>query len=138
MDLKKLSIKELEDLRSKITSLIEEKFIPKYKEEDCFINPNNLCFGYILGVFDAKYEVVINSLSGGDHTTERVDESYLDNCVFISQEDYDELYISRNDVFNEVYKFRDEKQQEIRDFMNSLEKEFNQKVKNVINEYKNG
>ena len=137
IDLKSLSIEELESLRSEIDSLIKEKFNPKYKEEDCFINPNDLSFGYILGIFGTKYEIVVNFLSGGDYTIERVNESYLDNCVFISQEDYDELYISSNDIFNEVSIFRDEKQKEIQDFMKSLEEGFKSKVQKMIKEYKN-
>lgn len=122
MDLKSLSVEELENLRSEIDSLIKEKFVPKYKEETCFINPKDLSFGYVFGIFGTKYEIVVNFLFGDDHTIERINESYLDNCVFISQEDYDELYISRNDLFNDICKFRDEKYKEIKDFTDSLKK----------------
>lgn len=137
MDLKSLSIEDLKILHAEITSLIEEKFVPKYKEENCFINPEDFSFGYILNIIDTEYEIVLDSFSCSSHSIIYVSEQYLDNCIFISQEDYNELYISRNDLFNNLYKFRDEKNKEIKDFTDSLEKEFHYKIQEIINEYKN-
>lgn len=134
MDLKSLSIKELENLRSEIDSLIEEKFNPKYKEEDCFINLNDLSFGYILGIIGTEYEIAVNFNA---ESLQHVSEQYLDNCIIISQEDYDELLISENDISNDVYKFRDEKYKEIQIFKKSLEKKLKDKVQKMIKEYQN-
>lgn len=136
MDLKNLSIEELKNLRLEIDSLIKKKFNPKYKEEDCFINPNDLSFGYILGIINTEYEIVLHSLSHGNPTS-YVSEQGLNNCIFISQEDYNELCISRNDLFNDFYKFRDEKNKEIQNFMKSLEKGFKDKVQKMIKDYQN-
>lgn len=135
MNLKNLSIEELENLRSEITSLITEKYIPKYKEDTYFINPNDLSFGYIIGIVDMEYKIIINSHN--NHYMDYVPEQYLDNCIIISQDDYNELYISKNDLFNDFYKFRDEKNKEIQDFMKSLEKGFKDKVQKMIKDYQN-
>lgn len=135
MDLKNLSVEELENLRSEIDSLILSKFNPKYKEENCFINLNDLSFGYINGIVDTAYEIVSNSY--GNHHTKYVSEQYLNNCIFISQEDYNELYVSKNDLLNDSYKFRDEKYKEIQDFTKSLEKKLKDKVQKMIKEYQN-
>lgn len=135
MDLKNLSTEELEKLRSEIDSLILSKFNPKYKEVDCFINLNDLSFGYINGIVDTAYEIVSNSF--GNHHTKYVSEQYLNNCIFISQEDYNELYISKNDLLNDSDKFQNEKYREIKDFTESLEKKFRDMVQKMIKEYKN-
>lgn len=132
-NLENLSIEELKNLRSEITSLIEEKFAPKYKEDDCFINPKDLSFGYILGI-GTEYEISVNFNS---ESLQHVSEQYLDNCIIISQEDYDELLISENDISNDVYKFRDEKYKEIRIFKESLEKKLKDKIQKMITEYQN-
>jgi hypothetical protein len=134
MNLKNLSVEELENLRSEIDSLILSKFNPKYKEGDCFINPKDLSFGYINGIIDTAYEIIINSY--GNHHTTYVSEHYLDNSIIISQEDYNELYISKNDLLNDLYKFRDEKYKEIQNFTEFLETKFKDMVQKIITEYK--
>jgi hypothetical protein len=133
LQLENLSVEELENLRSEIDSLILSKFNPKYKEEGCFINPKDLSFGYINGIVDTAYEIIINSY--GNHHTTYVSEHYLDNCIIISQEDYNELYISKSDLLNELYEFRNEKYKEIQNFTESLEKKVKDKVQEMIKKY---
>ena len=135
MDLKNLSVEELEKLRLEIDSLIEEKFTFKYNEDTCFINPKDLSFGYVLDTCYPNYAVSLNYFESS--SLKHVPESYLNNCIIISQEDYDELLISENDISNDVYKFRDEKYKEIQIFKESLEKKLKDKVQKIITEYKN-
>lgn len=134
MNLKSLSIEELENLRLEIDSLIEEKFATKYKKDDHFVNPRDFSFGYIIGVIDTEYEVVVNSYD--NLSTNRVPEQYLDYCIFISQENYEELIDSKKALLNNLCKFRDKKYKEIRNFTESLEIKFKDIVQELINKCK--
>lgn len=137
LQLENLSVEELKILREDINLLLKNKHKPKYKEEDCFINPKDFSFGYILDINNIDYVVLTHSLSDKNHHVSYVSEQFLDNCIIISQDYYDELYISKNDLFNDINKFRDEKNKEVKDFIDSLEKEFNYKVQEIIDGYKN-
>lgn len=135
MDLKNLSIEELENLRSEIDSLIEEKSATKYKKDDHFVNPKDFSFGYIIGVIDTEYEIVTNSYD--NLSTNRVSEQYLDDCIFISQENYEELVDSKKALINNLCEFRSKKYKEIRNFAESLGIKFQDIVQKLINKCKN-
>ena len=134
MDLKNLSVEELENLRSEIDSLIEEKSNTKYKKDDHFVNLRDFSFGYIIGVFDTEYEVVINSYDS--LSTNWVPEQYLDYCILISQENYEKLIDSKKALLNNLCKFRDKKYKEIRNFTESLEIKFKDIVQELIDKCK--
>lgn len=134
MDLKKLSIEELENLRSEIDSLIEEKFTFKYNEDTCFINPKDSSFGYILDTCYPNYAISLNYFESS--SLKHVPEPYLDNCIIISQDEYDELCNYGRHLTNELYKFHDEKDKEIKTFKESLEKKFKNTIQEMVNNKK--
>lgn len=134
MNLKNLSVEELEKLRLEIDSLIIAKFNPKYKEADCFINPKDKSFGYVLDIDNTEYEISVNSFNS--NSLKCVTEKYLDNCIIISQDDYDELCTSAKHLTNDLYKFHDEKDKEIQTFKGFLERKFKNIVQEMVNNKK--
>jgi hypothetical protein len=134
MDLKNLSVEELEKLRSEIDSLIEEKFTFKYNEDTCFINPKDLSFGYVLDTCYPNYAVSLNYFESS--SLKHVPEPYLDNCIIISQDEYDELSNYGRHLTNKLYKFHEEKDKEIKTFKESLEKEFKNNIQEMVNNKK--
>ena len=84
---------------------------------------------------DTEYEIVVNSYD--NLSTDRVPEQYLDYCIFISQENYEELVDSKNALLSNLCKFRDKQYKEIRNFTESLEIKFQDMVQKLINKCKN-
>lgn len=134
LDLENLSVEDLKTLRTNINLLLKDKCKPKYKENTCFIKPDDLFFIRIREVFDdAVYRVIINN-SKGDSYFDHVNESFIDKCITISEEVYQSLLTYKSEFLDKIIDFGKEQNVEMANYKESLINEFNNKLREVINE----
>jgi hypothetical protein len=136
--LENLSVEELKILREDINLLLKNKYEPKYKENTCFINPQNLSFLCIHCAYDdvdidRYYRIVINNLNGENYM-HNVDESFLNKCLVISKEIYNSLLFDRNEIKDKINNLKDKQINEFYNYEKSLNSEFKEKLQKVINE----
>lgn len=137
LNLENLSVEDLKTLRTNINLLLKDKCKPKYKENTCFIKPDDLFFIRIREVFDdAVYRVIINN-SKGDSYFDHVNESFIDKCVTISEEVYQSLLTYKSEFLDKIIDFGKEQNVEMANYKESLINEFKDKLREVIKEYKN-
>ena len=92
LNLENLSVEDLKTLHKNINLLLKDKCKPKYKEQEYFINPENLSFirmcysdYYVDG--NLFYRIEINDFDGVT-TFRNVEESFIDKCISISEKIY--------------------------------------------------
>lgn len=138
LNLENLSVEDLKTLRTNINFLLKDKCEPKYKEQEYFINPENLSFirmcysdYYVDG--NLFYRIEINT-SDGNTIFRNVEESFIDKCLSISEEIYTSLLDSKDKLIDKLFDFKSKQDAETFNYKKSLTNEFEDKLREVINE----
>lgn len=142
LQLENLSIKDLKELRANINLLLKDKYKPKYKKNTYFINPKDLSF---IRICYSDYRVIDNDLvyrieiNGSDGVTlfRNVEESFIDKCLSISKKVYTSLLDYKDKFINKLFDFNYKQDIERSNYRKSLINEFEDKLQEVIKEYKN-
>lgn len=140
LNLENLSVEDLKTLRTNINFLLKDKCEPKYKEQEYFINPENLSFirmcysdYYVDG--NLFYRIEIND-SDGVTTFRNVEESFIDKCISISEKIYISLLDYKDKFINKLFDFSYKQDIERSNYKESLTKEFSKKLQEIINDQK--
>ena len=137
-NLNNLSVEDLKILRTNINLLLQDKCKPKYEKNTYFINPEGLSFiricysdYYVDGNLFYRIEI---SKSDGVTSFRNVEESFIDECLSISEEIYRSLLDYKNEFFNKIFDFSYKQDIERSNYKESLINEFEDKLRETINE----
>ena len=140
LQLENLSIEDLKTLRTNISILLKDKCKPKYEKNTYFINLEDVSFiricysdNYVDG--DLFYRIEI-SKSDGVTSFRNVEESFIDECLSISEEIYRSLLDYKNEFFNKIVDFNYKQDIERLNYKESLTIEFSKKLQEIINDQK--
>lgn len=140
LNLENLSVEDLKALRTNINLLLKDKCKPKYEGNTFFIKPGDLFFIRICYTDNDEtgntlYRININN-PNGDSYYRNVEESFIDECLPISEEVFDSLVIYRNKLIDQFIEFRNEQDVERFNYKESLTAEFSKKLQEIINDQK--
>lgn len=140
LNLENLSVEDLKTLRTNISILLKDKCKPKYEKNTYFINLKDVSFiricysdSYING--DLFYRIEI-SKPDGLTSFRNVEESFIDECLPISEEIYRSLFDYKNEFFNKIVDFSYKQDIERSNYKESLTEEFSKKLQEIINDQK--
>lgn len=140
LQLENLSVEELKILHKDINLLLKNKYKPKYEKDTYFINPKDLSFFHIrysdYHIDNSLFYQIEISTSDGNTISCKVEESFIDKCFSISKKVYISLLDYKNEFMNKTYDFIYKQDIERSNYQKSLINEFENKLQEVINEYK--